>query len=53
MMEIRFGEFASELELPGAIQADAIQANYADGFLWVILPKAKPRHIPIEEKQDD
>ncbi len=39
-LEVRYGDFLSALELPSAINVDAIQANYADGFLLVTLPKA-------------
>jgi len=48
-MEIHFGEFAIELELPNYIEADQVQAVYSDGFLRIQLPKARPRQIPIVE----
>jgi len=48
-MEIRFGEFSIELELPFHIENDQIQATYSNGFLRIILPKAHPRHISISE----
>ncbi len=48
-MEIRFGEFNIDLELPFPIEADQVQATYHNGFLRVSLPKARPRHIPIVE----
>jgi len=48
-MEIRFGEFNLELELPHTIETEHVQAIYSDGFLRVVLPKAQPRHIPIVE----
>jgi HSP20 family protein len=48
-MEIHFGEFAIELELPNYIEADQVQAVYSDGFLRIHLPKARPRQIPIGE----
>ncbi len=46
-MEIRFGEFATKVEIPSPIAHDKIQAEYDDGFLLVTLPKAKPRRIGI------
>jgi HSP20 family protein len=49
-MEINYGEFITEIELPGLIDNDHIEANYKNGFLRIILPKAKPRQIPIEGK---
>ncbi len=40
-MEIRFGKFESIVGLPGAVDLDAARAEYKDGFLTVILPKAE------------
>jgi HSP20 family protein len=48
-MEIRFGEFSIDLELPFHIETDQIQAMYSNGFLKIILPKALPRHISVSE----
>ena len=48
-MEIFFGEFSSEIEIPVPIDAENIRAEYEDGFLRVFLPKAAPRHIEISE----
>lgn len=48
-MEIRFGEFSVEIELPSPIHVDLVEATYQDGFLRLILPKALPRQIHIEE----
>jgi len=48
-MEIYFGEFAIELELPNYIETDQVQAVYSDGFLRIHLPKARPRQIPVVE----
>jgi HSP20 family protein len=48
-MEIDFGEFVSEIHLPGAVDSSAIEATYSDGFLRVLLPKANPKEIRIED----
>ena len=48
-MEIRFGEFSIDLELPFQIDSEQVQATYSNGFLRVQLPKARPRQIPIIE----
>ncbi|HWQ83872.1 MAG TPA: Hsp20/alpha crystallin family protein [Anaerolineales bacterium] len=48
-MEIRFGEFSIEIELPFPIYADRVEASYRDGFLRLVLPKANPRQIHIED----
>jgi HSP20 family protein len=48
-MEINFGEFISTVEIPGSIDPGNVTAEYKSGFLWVNLPKAPTRHIPINE----
>ncbi len=47
-MEIRFGEFSVDVELPTSVDADNVLAVYQNGFLRVTLPKARPQHIQIE-----
>ncbi|MBN2448444.1 MAG: Hsp20/alpha crystallin family protein [Phycisphaerae bacterium] len=39
MMEIDEGPFRREMELPQAIVADAVEAEYRKGYLWIHLPK--------------
>jgi HSP20 family protein len=46
-MEIRFGEFSIDLELPVHVDPEQVQATYNNGFLRVQLPKARPRQISI------
>ena len=46
-MEISFGEFLSEIELPGPIIAEEVVAEYKGGFLKVILPQDRPKRIRI------
>ncbi len=46
-MEIRFGEFNTAVAIPGPVEVDKIEAEYEDGFLVIILPKAKPSQIHI------
>ena len=48
-MEVRFGEFRVEVYLHWAINEAGIQAVYDNGFLQVIMPKARKRQIPIAE----
>ena len=50
-MEIACGEFARSIAFRSPVNADAVSATYADGFLEVTLPKlppASPRRVPIE-----
>jgi HSP20 family protein len=49
-MEIPFGEFSTEVEIPSPITIDSVQAEYRDGFLLVTLPKAKPKEIRITKE---
>lgn len=48
-MEIPFGEFATEVELPHPVSAREAEAYYSNGFLRIILPKARPQKIIISE----
>jgi HSP20 family protein len=47
-MEIPFGEFSVEVELPVAVVSSEVEAVYSDGFLRVVLPKARPQQISVE-----
>lgn len=46
-MEIPFGEFRTEVELPCPVDVQQASAEYAKGFLLVILPKIRPSRIEI------
>jgi HSP20 family molecular chaperone IbpA len=46
-MEIHYGEFRTEVALPGEVDAQGIQAAYDDGFLRVTLPRVRPRRIVV------
>lgn len=51
--ERAFGTFSRTIQLPSAIQPDAVSAEYVDGILRVVLPKAeeaKPRKIEVSVK---
>jgi HSP20 family protein len=48
-MEIRYGEFKTAVYLPWAIVENEIEATYEDGFLRVVLPKAKAQRVPVVE----
>lgn len=47
-MEIRFGEFSVEVELPAPVDVDNVEAIYQNGFLKVLLPKSHPKQIHID-----
>jgi HSP20 family protein len=48
-MEIRFGEFRTDVGLHWPVDTDKIDAEYKDGFLRVILPLAKSQSVEIQE----
>jgi HSP20 family protein len=50
-MEITFGEFLSAVEILVPVDIEHIQAEYQNGFLWVILPKAQPKVIKIKDNE--
>ena len=48
-MEIRYGEFGSDVELPGPVSVKDIEAAYSNGFLQIRLQKTRPVKINVEE----
>jgi HSP20 family protein len=46
-MEIRFGEFNTNAELPAGVDTQRAEADYKDGFLTIVFPKIKPTGITI------
>ena len=48
-LEVHFGEFRIEIDLPVAVDSTRADAQYADGFLRVVLAKLKPRVIDVTE----
>ncbi|MGE5139465.1 MAG: Hsp20/alpha crystallin family protein, partial [Rudaea sp.] len=54
-LEIQYGEFLSEVYLPGIYDDTAIEAKYENGFLTINLPKLEPEgphHIAVHADQD-
>jgi HSP20 family protein len=50
-MEINFGEFITAVEIQVPIDTEHVHAEYQNGFLRVILPKAQPKVIKISENE--
>jgi HSP20 family molecular chaperone IbpA len=48
-MEIPFGEFSSDVELPCEVDGQKIEAIYSHGFLMITLPKLRPQRIQVED----
>jgi HSP20 family protein len=49
-MEIAFGEFSTEVELPGPVLTEAVVAEYTDGFLRLEFPRELPKKIEVKEE---
>ncbi|MFP3976215.1 MAG: Hsp20/alpha crystallin family protein [Dehalococcoidia bacterium] len=52
--EISYGSFSRSITMPSDVDADNIEADYADGALEVSLPKApevKPKKISVSAKK--
>ncbi len=49
-MEIHYGEFRTDIELPHAVDAKSVEADYNDGFLHVVLPKKSRETILVNRK---
>ncbi len=53
-LEVRYGEFRTDVTLPWLVDENGIRAQYEDGFLRVELPRARAqrvRVIPVDRKQ--
>ena len=48
-MEIFFGEFLTEVDLPGPVVSDQVSAEYIVGFLRLVFPKERPTKVSITE----
>jgi HSP20 family protein len=40
-IERRYGSFARSFRIPGKIETDKVDANYKDGLLKILIPKAE------------
>lgn len=48
-MEILSGKFEIEVELVIPVNMESASAEYRDGFLTIIIPKAQAKQIKVEE----
>jgi HSP20 family protein len=46
-LEIRFGEFRTDVALPWAVEENEIEATYSDGFLRIELPRAHSHSVHV------
>jgi HSP20 family protein len=47
-LEIAYGDFFTEVDLPYSILSEIVEATYRDGFLLLRLPIEQPKHIKVE-----
>jgi HSP20 family protein len=48
-MEVRYGEFRTEVSLPWPVNREGVSATYREGFLRVELPHARNQQVHIVE----
>lgn len=48
-MEIFFGEFMTDVELPCPVNPEGVEAEYSSGFLKLVIPKETPLRIQIKD----
>ncbi len=46
-MEIHYGDFETSVHLPWSVDASSVEATYEQGFLNIVLPRAKTRRVPV------
>ena len=46
-LEIRFGEFRTDVVLPWMVEEGEIEATYRDGFLRIELPRARSHRVHV------
>jgi HSP20 family protein len=46
-LEVRYGEFRTDVALPWTVDEENISARYADGFLYLELPRSKNDHVRV------
>lgn len=54
-LEVRYGEFRTDVALPWAIDQQGIEARYRDGFLYIELPRSsddRVRVVPVRKTDD-
>jgi HSP20 family molecular chaperone IbpA len=52
-MEIRYGDFRTEVFLHWAVEQEDIVATYTDGFLQVMLPKVGARQVRVVQVNNE
>jgi len=50
-MEISYGDFRTDVRINFPLEQTEIEATYEQGFLFVKLPKAKQRRVPVRVQE--
>ncbi len=50
-LEIRYGKFRTQVQLPWALELTDQKAVYEDGLLKIVLRKAQARRVPVHVTQ--
>ena len=51
-MEVRYGEFRSDVRLPVLVDEDKVEASYTDGFLTVVMPKQGVHRVKVQIEKE-
>jgi HSP20 family protein len=46
-MEIRYGEFRTQVRLPTSVDEEKVEASYTDGFLTILIPKKGVHRVKV------
>ena len=52
-MEIRFGEFRAEVDLPWQVQPEDVEATYEEGFLEMQIPRPGLQRVPVVQVESE
>ncbi len=47
-LEVNYGDFRSDVDLPDAVDADRAEADYHNGLLTIVLPRRRAQHSVSE-----
>ena len=52
-MEVRFGEFRTEVSLPWPAEPEGVEAFYENGFMEVHIPRPLSKHVTVVEREPE
>lgn len=51
-LEVHYGTFRTDVRLPAAVDEEHVEAEYADGFLHIKLPRVLPQKIRVADGRE-